>query len=596
MVATPSDDMTAHLWDATTRRPLGPPMKHDDRVLDVVFSPDGAKVATASHDMTARLWDAATGRTLGPPMKHDARVVALAFSPDGTKVATASWDQTARLWDAATAQPLGPAMKHYGYVNAVTFSPDGTRVATASSDKAARLWPVPISLPDDPHWVNAYVDAISAWKEDADAVIHAISAAEADEAWFEVLKSRAWVDQRRQDAERRARAWHENEALTHEALGNWFAAAFHLRWLCQLEPKNTQWRERLAKAKERVAELERQQHANSQQRLASTKEDIAPPTLPTSSQLLTKDAQAGTWSPDGKKIAFAHAKPSDNGLRILTLATNTMEELAETGKDPAWAPGEGRLIAFTDKKAGDKEEGVWIVDLRSKQTKRVATGGFACWLADGKTVCYRTSVDGKVAVQSLDVTDDKATPKTLLTGVSFYPAVSPDGQYVAGFGNSELQIWSVAKQEIVDRHPLPGWGSLLPSWSPDSQQVGFGSFAGRDSNDGLWIYDLRTHRAKKLLAGPYTLPRWSADGKRMCVDKRGSGSKELWLLDLLPSVFSDSTPATEPSDRPREVRPSLESKKTPPLMDERPAEPPQSPGEKPQQAPKAGRPSPDLRR
>ena len=235
--------------------------------------------------------------------------------------------------------------------------------------------------------------------------------------------------------------------------------------------------------------------------------DLVSPKL----QLLAEDAQAGTWSPDGKKIAFAHANPTANGLRILTLASNTIEELAETGKDPAWSPGAGRFIAFTDKKAGDQGEGMWIVDLRSKQTKRVATGGFASWLADGKTVCYRTSVDGKFALQSLDVTDDKATPKTLLTGFSgFYPAISPDGQYVAGFGNSELQIWSVAKKEIVDRYPLPGWGGFLPSWSPDSQRIGFGSFAEVVAND-LWIYDLRTHQAKRLLAGPYTLPRWSAD-------------------------------------------------------------------------------------
>ncbi len=273
--------------------------------------------------------------------------------------------------------------------------------------------------------------------------------------------------------------------------------------------------------------------------VTSTANDPAPTMPPNSFHLLAEDAQAGTWSPDGTKIAFAHAKSSDNGIQILTLANHHIEKLTTTGMDPAWSTGEGRFIAFTDKKAGDKEEGIWIADLHSKQTRRVATGGFACWLADGKTVCYRTSVDGKPAVQSLDVADDKATPKTLLTGVSFYPAVSPDGQYVVGFGNSELQIWSVAKQEIVERHPLPGWGGLLPSWSPDSQQVGFGSYAQGVPND-LWTYELRTHQAKKLLAGPYTLPRWSADGKRMCVDRRGSGPRELWLLDLPPSPATES--------------------------------------------------------
>ena len=42
-------------------------------VRAVAFSPDGTKIATASWDRTARLWDAATGKPLGTPMKHDER-------------------------------------------------------------------------------------------------------------------------------------------------------------------------------------------------------------------------------------------------------------------------------------------------------------------------------------------------------------------------------------------------------------------------------------------------------------------------------------------------------------------------------------------
>ena len=145
-VATASNDGTARLWDATTGRPLGEPMRHGGWVLAVAFSPDGTKVATASQDKTARLWDATTGRPLGEPMRRAGHGIAVAFSPDGTKVATASWvvkggwlatgsgDNTARLWDAARGRPLGEPMRHNNMVVAVAFSPDGTKVATASWD------------------------------------------------------------------------------------------------------------------------------------------------------------------------------------------------------------------------------------------------------------------------------------------------------------------------------------------------------------------------------------------------------------------------------------------------------------------------------
>ena len=238
----------ARLWDATTGRPLGEPMRHGGHVAAVAFSPDGRKVATASRDKTARVWDAMTGRPLGEPMRHDGYVAAVAFSPDGTKIATASWDKTARLWDAATGKPLGEPMRNDGEVWIVVFSPDGTKIATAGRDKTARLWAVPRSLPDDWCWVSAYVDIISGWKVDPDGAARQITAAQVEEAWHEVLRRPAWLDQKRQDSAWRAHAWHESEARDDEATERWFAAVFHLRWLCKEDPKNVELQNRLRHA------------------------------------------------------------------------------------------------------------------------------------------------------------------------------------------------------------------------------------------------------------------------------------------------------------------------------------------------------------
>ena len=538
-LATAGNDKAARLWDAATGRPLGLPMRHDGPVRAVTFSPDGAKVATASEDETARLWDAATGKSLGALMAHQGKVQAVVFSPDGTKLATAGAGKTARLWDATTGTPLCVPMEHDGQVLAVAFSPDGAELATACEDNTLRMWPVFRPLPDDAHFVTAYVDATSGWKEDEESVLHPISDEQSDGAWHEVQQSSAWPEYlryRREDAERRACAWHENEADAAAAGSNWFAAAFHLRWLCQMEPKNTEWQQRLAEAKGFLAGP-----------------GLGPP------RPLVNSAAEGTWSPDGERIAFAHVAGIEsylgpygvewngphyvfNGIGILKLASKAIEVVTKTGRDPAWSPGEGRFIAFTDKRNDDKEDGIWVVDLGSMQAKRVATGVFAGWLADGKTVCYRTSMDGKPALQSLDVTGDKAMPKTLLNDVCLHAAISPDGQYVAEYRNSELQIWSIARKEIVDRHPLPGWDGTMPSWSPDNRQIAFGTVVRVESKD-LWIYDVRSHRATKFLAGPYALPRWSADGNRMCVDIRPhrnrfdeyvAGSAGLSLLELKP--------------------------------------------------------------
>jgi WD40 repeat protein len=101
LVAATCQDKTAHILDCQTLKPVGPPLTHQDLVLDVELSADG-KVAVTALDGGARFWHVATGKPLGPPLPHP-EMGSMTLSPDGQTLATADIDGTERLWAAPVA-------------------------------------------------------------------------------------------------------------------------------------------------------------------------------------------------------------------------------------------------------------------------------------------------------------------------------------------------------------------------------------------------------------------------------------------------------------------------------------------------------------
>jgi WD40 repeat protein len=133
---------SVHLWDVATGRPIGPtfrrsdddPVVHKDWIEALALSPDGKVLATGSRDSTARLWDATTGLPLGEPLPHDSWVRSLAFSPDGKTLVSGGFGGTASVWEVATGKRIGAPIIHRGYIYAVAFSPDGRFIMTAAGD------------------------------------------------------------------------------------------------------------------------------------------------------------------------------------------------------------------------------------------------------------------------------------------------------------------------------------------------------------------------------------------------------------------------------------------------------------------------------
>ena len=142
-LATASYDKTARLWNVETQKPIGEPMRHRGYVWSVKFNSDGQRLLTGSFDETARIWDGHTGRPIGEPMNHGEMIYGAWFSPDGSMVLTHGRSPEGRLWDASTSRPLGVPLRHLGSIYRAAFVPARPLIATASADATARLWNVP---------------------------------------------------------------------------------------------------------------------------------------------------------------------------------------------------------------------------------------------------------------------------------------------------------------------------------------------------------------------------------------------------------------------------------------------------------------------
>lgn len=114
----------------------------EDAMFGVAFSPDGARLAACGADRSIRIFEVATGKEPVHVEDHADWVMDIAWSPDGTKLVSASRDKTSKVFDAATGDALVTFNGHGEAVNGAAFLPDGANVASCGRNKQIMIWAV----------------------------------------------------------------------------------------------------------------------------------------------------------------------------------------------------------------------------------------------------------------------------------------------------------------------------------------------------------------------------------------------------------------------------------------------------------------------
>ncbi len=157
-LATTSRDYRVWVCAVEGARPCKQLKGHRGWVWTAAFSADGTRLATAGADNTARVWQLDGGAEPVVLEGHEDWVRGVAFSADDRRILTASHDGSAALWQADGRSEPVFLEGHEGWVQRAIFSPDGSLIATASDDDSARVWRS--APPTDPRVLAGHSDQV----------------------------------------------------------------------------------------------------------------------------------------------------------------------------------------------------------------------------------------------------------------------------------------------------------------------------------------------------------------------------------------------------------------------------------------------------
>jgi Tol biopolymer transport system component len=266
--------------------------------------------------------------------------------------------------------------------------------------------------------------------------------------------------------------------------------------------------------------------AGAQEPPASTLGTAPIATFPLGTGSGVRRVTVGLWkasfSPDGRRLVVGRI---DRGLEIVDLGTGARTRLTQFGKDPAWSP-DGRLVAFVEGHSNAEE--VWLIEAAGGQPWRLIKGGFPSWSADGKRVFFSTRPQGHV--HEIAAEPPGAAPRPLFTQAStWYPAVSPDEKLIAFGVDGDLVVVDHARGVEVARAAMGSSGGLFVHWSPEGEWIAVGP------SEGGWIslFAPATREIRRVVAGPFTMPAFSRDGRLMAFDQRLRGTNDVWITDQI---------------------------------------------------------------
>jgi Tol biopolymer transport system component len=251
----------------------------------------------------------------------------------------------------------------------------------------------------------------------------------------------------------------------------------------------------------------------------------------------------GSWSPDGKSIAFASNSRAYAGEM-------TPAEKKHFDIDPA---------SMND---------IYIMDADGANVRRLTSelgyDGGPFFSPDGKRICWRRfSPDGAVAeIWTMNIDGSDQRQLTRMGAISWAPFYHPSGQYLLfttnrhGFANFELYAIDVDGKSPPVRVSYTKGFDGLPAFTPDGQQLAWTSNRTASGQSQLFLADWNHEQARKLLG----LDAAASDGAALAANGQEASADENQQADaadaraFAETVHSRAAPEYRAEDIGRHVK------------------------------------------
>jgi Tol biopolymer transport system component len=251
----------------------------------------------------------------------------------------------------------------------------------------------------------------------------------------------------------------------------------------------------------------------------------------------TRVESRGSWSPDGRTIAFNSDRLGEMNIWLRGVGDSTERRLTQgPGGDyqPTWSP-DGSRVVFFSARAGNAD--IWSVETSdgrlTQLTDDPATDTNPFYSPDGNQIAFFSDRGGRSEIWVMNADGSEARRAAPAVAGGHFLRWTPEGREIVFRGESGTQvlIYRVSVEDgSLTRLPDVGSGAHM-SFSPDHSRI-----LDVRGHKTLWVYPLDGSAPQEVFAfvDPEVridYPTWSPDGKWILFDRAAPKGGDLWLIE-----------------------------------------------------------------